>query len=191
MPVNWVAVGAIASVTAVVLGVPKSLAGVYKHKHDQLDTKRERQSSIKKRFEGRGWVAPHLRFEIDDVTVEQRTGRRYRMKRLALRPLEGSTVISINTSAMFADYVLESCLIDDVEVGAGTEVEFIDSITGEDPPVLLFRVDSVEHEDIMPVVAMLTETLSAWRESKSIEHTILEPDKLRQAFVRSSEDQPV
>lgn len=182
MPVNWGAIGAVAGV----LGL---LGLVYQLKHSQLDTRRERESYIKKRFQGRGWDAPHLTFEVDDVTIEERTGRRYRAKRWALRPLEGSTVIAVKSSQMFADDVLGSRLLDEVGAGAGVDVEFVDSRTGGDPPVLLFRVDSVEHEDIMPVVAKLTETLSAWRESKYKQFTRFDPDELRQVLAHSIDGQ--
>lgn len=180
MPVNWGAIGAAAGF----LGI---FVAVYNRKHGQLDTRREREAYIKKRFEGRGWEAPYLRFEIDDFTVEERTGWCYRAKRWGLQPLEGSTVISIKTPVMFADYVLESRIIDDIEAGTGTEIEFVDSFTGDDPPVLLFRVNSVKHEDIMPVVAKLTKTLSAWRESKYKQFTNFAPDEFRQMLAGSIE----
>ncbi|WP_277554884.1 hypothetical protein [Halobaculum limi] len=167
MAVKWGAVGAIATVIGL-------FAWLYKHKHGQLDSRRDREAYMLKKLAERGWQESPVVFEIDDITIEERTGAWYQLKRWVLRPLEGSVLISLKSQYVFADHILESRLIDVVEEETNTSVEHVETITSGGVPMHVFRLYTVEWDEIMPVVQTLANILAAWMEVDDVQYSYVE-----------------
>lgn len=132
---------------------------IYQHKQGDLDTKREREDYINDRLAGRGWEEKPFAFEVSDILIEERSSFIYTLKRWALQPLEGSIVLTLKTRFTIDEELWESKVMDVFHEEVDTEVEYIDITESGNYVTLMLRIDSVEMEDVMPVVLKLTRIL--------------------------------
>ncbi|MDL0120607.1 hypothetical protein PNQ29_12835 [Halobacterium salinarum] len=73
----------------------------------------------------------------------------------------------------FSDRMLESRLIDVVEEETGIQLEHVKTIATGEFPMHVFRVQTVEFEEVRPVVQTLAEILAAWMGAGDVEYSLV------------------
>jgi len=145
------------------LGTAASIAGIlalfgmfYLHKHGQLESKDDREDRLNKKLQGRGWKEGTFAFEIDTISINERTGLVYKLKRLLLQPLEGSSIVSLKSPHSLDEDVWDSELMDIFHDDTEVDVKYLETAPTGGYVTVLLEIKSVEFEDLMPVVLSLT-----------------------------------
>jgi hypothetical protein len=156
--VGWAQIGAVAS-----LGI--LLFAVYRHKASGLVSARDREHYLKN-LEGKSLKEGQYRITIDTIEFKEATGTLYRMKRRALRPINGTVYLTVRLHEIgLPDEVWDLDHIDVFDETNDFDMEFVNSQINPDHTALVFEVESAEYDDIRLFLDQLMKFFNILEES--------------------------
>lgn len=139
--VGWAQLGAAAS-----LGV--LLFAIYRYRASNLVSARDRERHLKN-LEGKGLKEGQYRIIIDTVEFKEATGVLYRVKRWALRPVDGTVYLTVRLHDIgLPDEVWDLDHVDVLNETNDFDMECVNSQINPDHTALVFEVNSAEYEDL-------------------------------------------
>jgi hypothetical protein len=145
LPANfWLALGTFAAIIGLYMRKTRSLRSSYEH------------GQHLSKLEGKTVQQDGFGIRVDTVEFEEQTGPLYRLKRYALRPIDGTTYINIRTPGrVISEKVLETDTADMVFEIQECDVECMNWATNPSYTVMVFKLDTAEYADLKIFVASL------------------------------------
>lgn len=151
---DTVSVGAFEVVAVLTLLV--SLYIAYRSKANSLTTYREEEQFLNSRLKDSSYIEEPFAVTIDKVEIQERDDFWYRVKRLLLRPVEGSTRIWVRwESHSLGGDVWETEFKDIVDDKFEFDIEHVDSGVVGDKGVSVFELHTLDPDEVNDFVSIL------------------------------------
>jgi hypothetical protein len=139
--VGWAQIG-----TAASLGV--LFFAIYQYKAGNLASARDREDHLQN-LEGKSLKEGQYHITIDTIEFKEATGILYRIRRWALRPIDGTVYLTVRLHEIgIPDELWDLDHFDVFEETNDFDAECVNSQINPDHTALVFEVDSSEYEDV-------------------------------------------
>lgn len=132
------------------------LLGIYRYKANKLETAREREAHLRN-LEGKSLKEDKFMVTVDNVELDENSGLSYRLKRLGLRPLDGTTYVTFRLHQIGLSE--EFWEMEHAEVFYETfdfPVECVNSEVTSQHTALVFELQTAEYLDLKQFLNMFT-----------------------------------